>query len=163
MVTRAGCSGFRPDMYPTLNKVFNDNKELFQAAYQIDFKDQKYLWTHAGVHTGWYYYRFSPRFKDNLELKKLSLAEQLNYQFEARNYTLFDIDHYRGGYQSVGGIFWCDKRLSEDKPLRFYHQIVGHTRTSVIEKTELDTYTSITFIDCVEGVTELPEFHILEL
>ena len=44
------CSGYRPEMMHDFGDLFRKNEELFQATYQ----HKNYLWTHAGVHTGWY-------------------------------------------------------------------------------------------------------------
>ena len=51
------CSGKRHEMHFDLYEIFNKNFEKFQMAFQYD----NYLFTHAGVHTGWYHERFCSR------------------------------------------------------------------------------------------------------
>jgi hypothetical protein len=145
-----GCSGYRQSMYHQLHDLFNEHKALFQTAYGVDTEDMKYIWTHAGIHTGWYYQKLLPTFKGT-GVEELNLAEQLNVEFEKGNPTLSHVGHLRGGYYEVGGPFWLDKRMSSKKPLKYYHQIVGHTRTSKIEQVDFDVYTSVTYIDCLES------------
>jgi len=140
-----GCSGYRPEMAFDFGDIFRQNKDLFQMAFQID----DYLWTHAGVHTGWYKFRLNKILKEE-EILHLTLSEQLNYLFERRYEVLFDVGHLRGGYHSVGGPFWLDKRNGHKKPLEGYHQIVGHTRLDDIQTFNINNDTSITFIDVLD-------------
>jgi hypothetical protein len=44
------CSGFRPSMQPYLTLLFNENRDLFQVAYQKG----DHLISHAGVTNKWY-------------------------------------------------------------------------------------------------------------
>ena len=156
-----GCSGYREGMYYSLHELFNEHADLFQSAYEIDVDEMKYIWTHAGVHTGWYNQRFLPTIK-NTGIEELNLAEQLNVEYEKKNSTLFDIGHLRGGYHSVGGPFWLDKRMGSKKPIKYYHQIVGHTATEKIQQYDHDLYTSITFIDCLQGESHFYKLNIYE-
>jgi hypothetical protein len=139
------CSGYRVEAKPNLYKIFNDNKKLFTCAYQID----NYLWTHAGVHTGWYKQRFAKFVKANY-LEDLSIATQLNCAFEQNEKSLFDVGHGRGGYYDVGGPLWCDRRELLGNPLRKYHQIVGHSRVEDYYTVYSHNDTSVTFIDIIE-------------
>lgn len=144
-----GCSGFKRELYHTYYKLFNDHKELFQVAHQEDDT----VWTHAGIHTGWYNQRFIPQWKKEMEEFELPerLADQLNMAFESRNRMtcLFDVGYLRGGVHDVGGIFWLDKRYSQAKPLKGYHQIVGHTHIDKMIKFDHGDDTSIRFVDCL--------------
>ena len=47
------CTGFRPEMFWDLKDLFRRNMRFFDVAFQID----NYIWTHAGVHAGWYQFR----------------------------------------------------------------------------------------------------------
>jgi predicted MPP superfamily phosphohydrolase len=133
-----GCSGFRPEMYFDLNELFNKHRLLFQVAFQVE----NYLWTHAGVSRGWYNIRFP--------YKSKNVADDLNLAFLENNQTLHDIGRLRGGYKDVGGPFWADKRETWDKPIKGYHQIVGHTRCSKLQTNKINKDTSITYIDYME-------------
>lgn len=135
-------SGFRPEMHYDLFEIFNRNYDLFQVAFQID----NYLWTHAGIHFGWYHYIFVKAIKDK-GWDDMSIAEQVNKAFKYRLDCLFDVDHYRGGYKKVGGPLWCSKQLIDKKPLKGLHQMVGHTPVNDFDKYTINDSTSITFCD----------------
>lgn len=144
------CSGFRPEAYYDLHDVLRTNRHKFQLAFGIG----NYLWTHAGVHAGWYKYEFPYDSPD--------VASDLNMAFEQNVKSIFDVSFSRGGFKRVGGPLWADKSEITKKPLMGYHQIVGHTRVP-----EIKTYdnfrgdTSVTIIDCLENGTLTP--HILEI
>lgn len=135
-------TGFRPEAHFDLFEIFNKNKDLFQLAFGLD----NYLWTHAGVHYGWYHFVFNKAIKD-MEMNDMTVAEQLNEAFRYRLNCLFDIDWYRGGNKRVGGPLWCDKNLTFNKPLKNTHQIVGHTPVSKITTIKKNEDTSITYVD----------------
>src|ERR1700733_14987843 len=44
------CSGFRPQMQRKLTFIFDDNRQLFNVAYQRG----RHLFSHAGVTNAWY-------------------------------------------------------------------------------------------------------------
>jgi len=147
------CSGYRPEMRFDLYELFNKNFELFQMAFQIE----NYLFTHAGVHKGWYNTRFDKEFyKVEEYLKRLeidytinNLADKLNLAFIHRLECIFDVGHRRGGYCKVGGPLWLDKELA-NKPLKGYKQVVGHSACKDIHTLtpyKGDNDTTITFID----------------
>lgn len=143
------CSGYRPEMIHDFGDLFRSNEELFQVAYQ----HENYLWTHAGVHVGWYKYRFLP-IVEEYELDDLTLSQQINKVFEIKHDVLFDVGYYRGGRHDVGGPFWVDRRMVSQKPLKGYHQIVGHSKVKDIQIVDLkkDPDTSITFIDVLDSI-----------
>jgi hypothetical protein len=134
--SKYGCSGFRPQMYEKLHNVFNQNKSLFSVAYQIE----NTLWTHAGVHQGWY----KQRYKQDIS------SGSLNVSFINGDQALFDVGYRRGGYYDVGGIFWCDKTELIGSPYRNLHQIVGHTHIDHITKIYKHN-KEIVFIDVLNN------------
>ena len=140
-----GCSGYRPDAHFDLYDIFKENKDLFQAAYQY----KEHIWTHAGIHRGWYLQRFLPEFNKYFPDFLGNIADQLNKAFNYRLESLFDVGYARGGSKNVGGIFWNDKSEASHKPLKGYHQIVGHTPVKDIESYSYPKFDcSITYIDC---------------
>lgn len=157
-VSKYGCSGFRPESMYDLNKIFTDNDNLFQMSFQIN----NYLWNHAGIHKGWYEYRFKKALdkKPTIYENCNSISEQLNKAFEVKESCLFDVGHIRGGYMDVGGPFWSDKTESYTKPLEGYHQIVGHTKVKDILTNKIDDDTSITYTDCLPVVDS---FHMINI
>jgi len=135
-------SGYRPEAHFDLFDIFNTHRDLFQFAYQ----EENYLWTHAGVHVGWYKTVFLKEIEGR-DMDDMTVGEQLNEAFRYKLQCLFDVDLYRGGKKKVGGPLWCDKRLTYPKPLNGVHQIVGHTATDKIGTHKLNETTSITFCD----------------
>jgi predicted MPP superfamily phosphohydrolase len=140
------CTGFRPEAFWDLKDMFRRNMRLFDVAFQID----NYIWTHAGIHAGWYEYKI----EKYIEIGDENLAYTLNRLFWTNHEMIFDNDIHRGGRQKYAGILWADKVLLITKPLKGYHQIFGHTAIDSIKHynkknlSHLDENTSITNIDC---------------
>ena len=144
------CSGYRPDMHQDLYDLYDSEKHLFKLAYQ----QYNYLWTHAGIHKGWWEYDF-PYSNTNIH----DIANILNDAFKHEEPSIFQVGHKRGGFKDVGGPLWADKSMTYKKPLEGLHQIVGHSR-SKIETIKINDSTSITFTDCLD---EEKEFYVLDL
>jgi len=140
------CTGYRPEARFDLYDMFNKNRELFKAAYQVNNS----LWTHAGIHAGWYKQRFNKYIKTN-NLEGFNISDQICYAFDRYEKSLFDVGYLRGGNYDVGGPFWCDRRELTNNPLRGYHQIVGHTKVSDYNTIHKYNDTSVTFIDIIES------------
>lgn len=163
-----GCTGYRPSMWLQLNELFTANRDLFQLAFQVE----NYLWTHAGVHKGWWKFqiqdqRFVIREGKKLEWLDLektgTIADILNFCFEAQHQPIYDCGWQRGGHARVGSPLWADKNELYKKPLEGYHQIVGHTRIDKIKhyNNYKDKNTSTTFIDCM--CIENDTYYIIEI
>lgn len=139
------CSGYRHEMKHDFYEIFHSNESLFQLSYQAD----DYLWTHAGVHAGWFENRFSP-FAEEYK-NATSLSELLNIAFDKRFPALFDLGYIRGGNYEAGGPLWCDITELISKPLKGVNQIVGHNRVKhfqIIKSHDKE----IAFIDILEKV-----------
>ncbi len=147
-------NGFMKNSQEALTELFVANKDLFQVAYQV----KNYLFTHAGVSKTWYgenikYFGSNP----------ISLADILNdmYLDEKAREVLFQASHLRGGKDPSGGIIWADKSETDDDYLFGYHQIVGHTKVSDIERYEWKGLeTSITYIDVLSASETFYEIEI---
>lgn len=145
-------SGFRPEMAPDLYYIFQENRELFQLAYQY----KNVIWTHAGIHSGWWQYYVQPvinrekitRFTDFLG-ESDTIAGYLNLMYEFNYEPIFMCSHHRGGHDKVGGPLWADKIEIYTKPLPGYHQIVGHNPVSGIKTYDFYDLTKVTFVDCM--------------
>jgi hypothetical protein len=133
-------SGYNSMIKLEVHNIFMEHKELFKIAYQ----HKNYIWTHAGIHRGWY----NDYFK-KFDTKE-TLADSLNKEFEFENPVLWYCSYIRGGYKKVGGILWADKIETWKKPLKNYHQIVGHTRVDNVVNHNIDENTSVTYIDCLD-------------
>ena len=108
-----GCSGYRPEMSSDFADIFRNNRKIFIAAFQY----KNYIWTHAGIHIGWYKMKLEPwikEFKKNedvylesFDIKKEddSIAFWINTAFKMNKQFLFDVGYIRCGRADVGGPF----------------------------------------------------------
>ena len=113
IVPNQQCSGFRPEMKLDFYQIYNNNIGLFKAAHEeVDKHGRPWLWTHAGVTTGWIselrsvlrnsvtrHYQIT---KDwDLE----NVANLINNAWELRIPSLFNVDSESGGFNSWAGPF----------------------------------------------------------
>lgn len=140
MDSRFSCSGFRPEIAFDIQSLIKTNRAIFKNAAQFG----NTVFTHAGIHEGWFKYRFKGDHKENI-------AVQLNYpDSKAQELALYDVGRARGGTNKVGGIFWCDRNELK-KPLRGYTQVVGHTPVKKYTHYQRYSNAQVYFIDCLEG------------
>ncbi len=141
------CSGYQENNYLQYMMLFKENRHLFAAAHQI----KNYLWTHAGIHRGWY----NECVKKYCEAHPdMTLADVINHDFDRESHWLFSVGYLRGGSSQVGGPFWLDRTNSWNKPVKGYHQIFGHTHTGPdrgVMHRDIDDDTSVTCIDTLEN------------
>lgn len=144
---RHWCSGGRPEMIYDWGDLLRTNRRLFQSAFQID----NYIWTHAGIHLGWY----DKYIKKQIEPGDVNLADTLNRLFEMNYDPLFNVSWIRGGTSKEGGIFWADKQETSNKPLPEYNQILGHTPVNKITTIERSyknkPSATVTYVDVLGG------------
>lgn len=156
------CSGFRFSMAFDIFELMNKNADLFQFAYQL----KNHLWTHAGVHRGWWQYYAKPII-DGIMKKRYTpflitcenVADQLNLMYEFKEPILFMVGHDRGGTSRVGGPLWVHKTTLYNKGVKDLHQIVGHTPVSNVKEYSLNYNSKLTFVDCVEN----KKWHFLDI
>lgn len=147
------CPGFQGVFQIDYTQIFRENRNLFQAAYQVD----NHLWSHAGVHYNYYidymenYHALNPN---------MSIADMINQDYAQSNHWVFNIGWLRGGVCDVGGPFWLDRRNLWKNPLDGYHQVVGHSRISSgeIMHISVNQNTSATCIDVLEDSS--PKFYV---
>lgn len=166
------CSGFRAESLYGLKILFEDNKDLFNVAYQ----KENYLFTHAGVSNSWFnkhrdvLHKYHSQFSPN-EIKclpngkfiktKFTLADLLNTLYKTHDsHILMEVGQARGGSaDNYGGIFWACKSETKEDYLDGCNQIVGHTAVDEITVLAYKD-SSITYTDCL-GTKE--EFLTLEI
>ena len=141
------CSGFRPSMQKTLTAVFHRHRNFFQVAYQND----RYLFTHAGVSSGWMA-NFKTSLKGTLFEKELGGFKNMAAWFNVMEETdyrdiLHQVGKKRGGTAEYGGITWAGREELCARPLMGFHQVVGHNPVHFIDVVRFDDHTSITFAD----------------
>lgn len=153
------CSGYRIELHFDLFELFNNNKDLFQISFQY----KNYIWTHAGIHKGWYsiFEKDFNKLKEHYNIDNdINLSDKLNIAFDYRLDCLFYVDKNRGGKKNEGGPFWLDKELLYKKPLLNYNQIVGHNLVNNIKTYKKNDKTSLTFVDVLNYKND---FYILEI
>ena len=141
-------------MQRQLTYLFNDNRDLFQIAYQKG----NHLMTHAGVTNSWYSDFSRLPILEKVKDENDSLADLLNkIDQTGQRYILHTAGYFRGG-DGNGGVTWADKKETTTDMLKGYHQIVGHT---IVENMEVVQYTdrSVTYIDVLD---KMNYFHELE-
>ena len=139
-----------------IEKLFKNNISKFKLTYTVEFKDIKYLFSHAGITNNWLNdvanlakYEVSEWKplpgsdfdidKDYLWIEALSkinetydfsLLEKCLQQYDNSFYScpISMISRERGGWYPYGSCIWADIRehLSNEKVKDFY-QIFGHT------------------------------------
>lgn len=109
-----------------ISKLFADNRDLFQLAYEVIIDDKKYILSHAGIHKGYFQACFGKEKDIN------DAVELFNTAWKEDNYgllnTLAIVSGYRGGWSKYGSMVWADIREFLPEPETFAYQIVGHTQ-----------------------------------
>ena len=156
------CSGHRPEMRFDLEMIFREEAELFTVAFQ----EKNYLWTHAGVTSGWMKEYENDLFHPNWRFAKMvkeinpqTIAEKINLGWEMKIKSLLNVDHMSGGFSAWAGPLWVRPGILDKHPVENLNQVVGHTpvprvTTRIFEKSE-HSYT-----DCLGSFLEALELEI---
>jgi predicted phosphodiesterase len=162
---RDNVTGSREEMLHDLNQIFRQNYRYFQFSYQYE----NYLWTHAGVHRGWWEHHVMPKVKGNKENRfrehlvgNETVSDILNLMWEFQDDSIFMCSSKRTKYgwgKKVGGPLWASRQEISTKPVFGYHQIIGHSNLDEIKTVHSFGYheddTSVTYIDCLRSWDEL--------
>jgi hypothetical protein len=146
------CSGFNWRIQPRLTQLFDDNRSLFQLAYQRG----SVLFTHAGVSARWLARLVSKTRRADLMFTPADdLAGFLNdvHRNTATRKYLFEVGPARGGFAPFGGPVWADRSETSIDLLAGFHQIVGHTPVRDFE-TIGNLNASITYTDVLGTKTD---------
>lgn len=126
-----------------LHKIYKENIDLFQIAFQIE----NHLWTHAGVTKGWW--RECVKHREGAD--QTQAAETINRIWKEDKYNIYHVSAPRGGYNQYGGPCWAhSSELQASALLEGYHQVVGHNRVKDFKTIKNGPDTSITFIDVLD-------------
>ena len=124
--------------YKELNKLFVDNKNLFDLLYVISPYSKNVIVSHAGIHKDYFEELLCRlKFVKSDELDKLTDNQKIDYLYKINdlfkegsydlNESLGTCSYFRGGYHVQGSLVWSDIReWIDDKNIEFY-QIFGHT------------------------------------
>ncbi len=144
------CSGFRGEMQFDLKQIFSENIDLFKVAHLEKGQDgSKWLWSHAGVTSGWYEkdllrdmnsekYRHYNITKEFFEEREREVDEVINKAFELRMRTLWNVDSHSGGYCVWAGPVWVRPYIMNYWPMKGYNQIMGHTPQGAVWEVDED-------------------------
>lgn len=143
------------DRYDELQRLFRDNKELFQIAYERVIAGKTYILTHAGLQIEWLE-RYLPGWKLENVADKLNERNRLALDTPAPGNTVFAealavTDKMRGGDRGFASPVWVDARtLAEGYQLSDIVQIVGHT---AIEKARPVITPNVIYADCSRALS----------
>ena len=149
------CAGFSWKTQVPLTKLFRENRELFNFAFQID----NHLWTHAGVSNSWFkdnYVKFEELIKEEW---KSELAGIFNKLGGKDIHILTTVSFLRDGDSMHGGILWADLKETYNDYLDGFHQYVGHTKVPGISRFRNEA-GSICYLDCLDTKESFYSFEI---
>lgn len=115
-----------------IEKLFNDNRGLFQIAEEADLNGKHFVFSHAGILKGWAELVWG---EEGIKRKGFNVVEELNNAWFTNHYGILDslanCDTYRdwGGFK-YGSPVWSDIRswanITPEDTYGF--NIVGHTQ-----------------------------------
>jgi predicted phosphodiesterase len=149
------CPGFRSSMQPQLTRLFTENRNLFQIAYQ----HRNFIFTHAGITNRWFR-MFSRTFAYRL-LHHVgdTIADTINrFELETQNSGIYAYSRYKTGHDSDGGPLWADLVETWNDSLNGYDQFVGHTPVDQ-PTASISRGKSITYLDVLHKQTYFHEIH----
>lgn len=115
-----------------LERIFEENRELFQLAEETDIAGKHFIFSHAGILKGWADQVWG---EEEVAGPAFNVVEELNEAWRKQSYgilnSLGDYDMYRGwgGYQYASPV-WSDIRswIHVKPEETFGYNIVGHTQ-----------------------------------
>lgn len=116
-------SRYNHEMAPAFKKIYQDNADMFQLAWEAEVGFQRYLFTHAGINRPWY--------NRHEELIGEVNAENLNRLLSTNDgiAAISDVGYSRGGLDPTGGPMWADVSEMYFSPdFTEFYQILGHTQ-----------------------------------
>lgn len=117
----------RGESLQKIYKLFNDNRDLFQLAYEDYINNKHYIFSHAGIGTK---YSFDCFFE---EVNENNVVELFNKAFKDDDYGILEylgrVSFYRGGWSDYGSLVWADVReWCEADNEAYGFSVVGHTQ-----------------------------------
>lgn len=117
-----------------LEKLFQENRESFQLAYECDIASRHFVFSHAGILKGW----VQSVWRDESKNPKFNIVNRLNNAWLVEDWNILDrlgdYDSWRGwGGCQYGSPVWSDIRAwAEVTPEETYgFNIVGHTQVKI--------------------------------
>ena len=145
--------------YHKIQKIFFENKELFDVIYQCVINDKKCILSHAGIHPVWLE-------NHNYNANDIEDFNRLYHDYNLKFVrSLADVSIFRGGEQFVGSPIWSDireyqyvakKEMSNIADM----QICGHTH--LMEYATLDNGISCIDTEQIYFINENNELGVLD-
>jgi len=136
------CSGWTEQNQHIMLSRRESVEKLFKSHIMIS---ERFLVSHAGLTEQLWV-------KKHLDFETLDAT--LTKWWPRTNSAMHQIGHYRGGFNSVGGMFWCDFK-AEFRPIKGLTQVFGHTAGDSIRKLG-DNFC----IDCLDFKHEFLEMDL---
>ncbi len=108
-----------------IRDLYQNNRDLWQLAYEYQLGDKKYLFTHAGLMPSWY-----ERNKEVIGELTVDNLNLLVYSKKGIN-SLCEVSYIRGGLVPSGSIVWSDvnERKEENGNVNEWdYQIFSHSQ-----------------------------------
>ena len=118
----AGGVRYDPISAIILQRLFQDNSQYFQLAWETDWCGKHYLFSHAGITQSW--------LKRNLHLIRRPDEKHLNRLLLSNEglEALAQVGEMRWGDYPSGSMVWADaEELAVSDPIPGIYQIVGHS------------------------------------
>ena len=135
-----GCSRqARGEMYKTYKSLFENNIDLFKITEYVELKNEKILFSHAGILRKWLKQIKAVLELDSVSIKsyiidglfnKLILKYKEPVYREFLRWAFWQVGHSRGGLGGCGSIVWADSSEWKNEKNIFgdIKQIFGHSR-----------------------------------
>ena len=113
-------------------RVFEDNFDLFQMAYEAEIGGRNYLFSHAGILPGWI--QENEFLFGSIESRDLTHYLNMLWWTRAARRPLFealsDVSYARWGTCRFGSMVWADvmEHSVEQEEVPGYYQVFGHTK-----------------------------------
>ena len=126
MIPNQICTGFRSEMSFDLQELLRENRDLLKVAHFEKSNGKKWLWTHAGVTTGWLKEAKSDLLKPdrfhsiNRPYVKKEVDEIINWLWEINSEVLYQVDRDSGGTCMWASPLWVRKRMLNEFYLKVH-------------------------------------------
>jgi predicted MPP superfamily phosphohydrolase len=149
---RTNCAGFNATIANDYQNLFIQNKDLFQIAYKYD----NYLFTHAGVTTEWFEMAEESLVRLGLNSDLSNIDDCLNMLQYVNDSDLFNYKGARVESMYIAGSpIWADIKEMQQMALPNFTHVVGHTAVNKRMKYDTDGnaifpfYNNTYFTDCL--------------
>ena len=130
-------SRYRKSYAKEMNKIFNDNTDIFKPIHI----ENNYIFTHAGITNGWIDYIKEKYEIENINIDNIYNIVNIVYKNDKDDCNIASFR--RRGLNKFAGLLWADTKDLLEDAWKGYNQVVGHNRVkpgSVIKKDSYAIY-----------------------